>query len=1218
VEVISEDGRLALSSKQRTLLAALAISANRVVSLDRLFEALWGEELPPSAIKALRSHMSRLRQALAAASPDDHGTPRIETHPGGYVLLAGDDDLDVAVVERCARKGRQALAMGDSVAAGATLAEALSLWRGNSFGEMAERSFAIAEATRLDAWRLALLEERLEADLAAGRHAAVATELDGLCALHPLREGLWTKRMIALYRDGRQVEALRVYQQLRAYLIDELGIEPGPEIKDIEQAILAQDPSLLAGPPPPDATPLSPAGPVSRAAPAGATDADGVVAPTDVAVRLPLPRPLTRPSGTVFLGRDAELDRLLGAFEAAVGGERQGVLVMGEAGIGKTSLAGELAATAHRRGATVLYGRCDEHLGDPYEPFATALSAYVAACPVEVLDEHVRDYGLYVARLVPGLARRLGLPVPRSGPETERHPLFEAVTGLFGVMAAAAPVMLVIDDLHWAHRPTLALLRHLLRSDDPASLLVVVTCREVEPGRAEDLADALADLRRIEGVQRVQLGGLDEGAVTDLLRLGAGRGLGAQASAVARVLAAETAGNPFFVREILRNLEETGRIHHLATEGGPRSDSGDLTDLGFPEGLPEGIRDVISRRLGRLQPATREFLSTAAVVGQDFDAAVVADAGNLTEEQLLAGIDEALAANLIVDLHRPPDRYSFTHALVRQVLYGQLSTSRRLRLHRAVGLALERYQELLRPIQINELAHHFWEAAPLGEAVRAANYAEAAGDEADAQLAYEASARFYRQGLAALDLDPRTDPVARIKLLLKAGAAYTKAGEVPEGKQALLDAAAQARELGRADLLADAALAYGGLVPQAAVVEDPAVVELLEEALQALGDKDVPARAIAAGRLAQWLYHADEGERREHLCQEALAVAGRVGDRATLAEVLTATFWARYGPDDLDGRLRTATAIAGIGEELGDRELMLRGAQCRIHSLLEMGDMDQTSEAADIQARLARELRQPQYTRLATIHSALMAGLLGSFDEAERLANLALTLTQSRGRMEAVRVYGAQMFWLRWLQGRLAEQAELVSKVVARQPSVHVFRAALAWAYAETGNFDGARAALDQLESQAGADFSGLQRELQWWATVVGIVFAVDRLKDTKRAMPLYELLLPYGDRTCTLGQAALYGSAAYYLGLLAGVLDRPDDAVAHFTDATARHEAMGSPPLLALAQSALAGALEDRGRAGDAAEARRLRGQATIVAKTLGMGSIERRAFSDGAGSRG
>jgi DNA-binding SARP family transcriptional activator len=1194
VEVVAKQGRLTLSSKQRTLLAALAISSNHVVSLDRLFEAMWGEEIPPSATNALRSHMSRLRQALAAAGP----TPRIDTRPGGYVLEAGEDDVDVAVVERLIGRARRASTDGDSAAAAAILAEALAIWRGASFGELAERSFAIAEATRLDAWRLALLEERLEADLACGRHGAAVAELEGLCALHPLREGLWGKRMVALYRDGRQVEALRVYQQLREYLIDELGIEPGPEIKAIEQAILIQDPALLVSP-----RPSAAAGEQVTATPAAALDLAGLA---DVVSRLPIPRSLARPSGTPFLGRDAELGRLLTAFDMAATGARQGVLVLGEAGIGKTSLAAEFAAAVHRRGAIVLYGRCDEHLGDPYEPFATALTAYVAAAPVEVLDEHVRTYGFYVARLVPSLARRLGLPVPRSGPETERHPLFEAVSGLFGVMAGAAPVVFVVDDLHWARRPTLALLRHLLRTDEPAQLLVVVTSREMEPGRSEVVSDALADLHRIDGVQRLALGGLDEAAVADLLRAGAGRGLGAQGPAVARVLTAETAGNPFFVREMVRHLDETGRLQGLRAESG-------LCDLGFPEGLPEGIRDLISRRLNRLQTGTRELLAAASVVGQEFYANVVAEAGGLPEDQLLSGIDEALAAHLIIDLHRPPDRYAFSHALVRQVLYGQLSTSRRLRLHRGVGLALERYQELLRPVQLPELAHHFWEAAPLGEAGRAAAYAEAAGDEADAQLAYEASARFYRQGLAALDLDPRADPAARASVLLKAGAAHTKAGEVPEGKQALLEAAAQARALGRADLLAQAALTYGGLVPQAAVVEDPAVVELLEEALAALGDRDVPARAVAAGRLAQWLYHADQGERRERLCQEALAVAGRVGDRATLAEVLTSTFWARYGPDDLDGRLRTATAIAAIGEELGDRDLMLRGAQCRIHSVLEMGDMVAVAEAAGIQARLAGELRQPQYSRLATIHSALVAGLEGSFDEAERLANLALTLTQARGRMEAVRVYGAQLFWLRWMQGRLVEQTELVAQVVARQPDSHVFRAALAWAHAETGAMDEAMEDLEQLEVRAGADFGGLQRDLQWWATVAGIVVAIHRLGDVARAKPLYELLSPYAERVCTLGQAALYGSVAYYLGLLASTLDRTDEAVAHLQAAMARHDAIGSPPLVALAQAALATALEARGQAGDAAEAKRLRRQATVVAKTLGMGALEGRRLSRG-----
>jgi tetratricopeptide (TPR) repeat protein len=199
------------------------------------------------------------------------------------------------------------------------------------------------------------------------------------------------------------------------------------------------------------------------------------------------------------------------------------------------------------------------------------------------------------------------------------------------------------------------------------------------------------------------------------------------------------------------------------------------------------------------------------------------------------------------------------------------------------------------------------------------------------------------------------------------------------------------------------------------------------------------------------------------------------------------------------------------------------------------------------------------------------------------------------------------------MQGRLAEQTELVAQVVARQPDSHVFRAALAWAHAETGALDEAMDDLEQLEIRAGADFCGLQRDLQWWATVAGAVVAVCRLGDAARAKPLYELLTPYADRVCTLGQAALYGSVAYFLGLLASTLDRTEEAVAHLHAASDRHDAIGSPPLVALAQSALAAALEARGQTGDAAQAKRLRRQATVVAKTLGMGPLGGRSLSGG-----
>ncbi|MEA2143745.1 MAG: hypothetical protein QOI64_2175, partial [Solirubrobacteraceae bacterium] len=313
LEVRNEHGNVALGGlKPRAVMAVLLLHANEAVSADRLALALWGEDAAPAAVKTVQVHVSRLRKAL--------GDPeRIATTPVGYRLRVEPGELDADRFELLVEEGRRALAAGEAARATGLLRQALGLWRGPALDDLAYEPFAQVEIARLEEQRQAALEARMDADLAAGRHDELAGELQRLLAAHPTRERLVAQLMLALYRCGRQSEALEAYQSARRALLDEVGVQPGPELDRLQEAILHHDPSL------------------------------------ELAVVAELPRELDAAAGPALVGRDPELARLAQAWERARAGSGGLITVTGEHGAGKTRLAAELAASVHGPGVTVLY-----------------------------------------------------------------------------------------------------------------------------------------------------------------------------------------------------------------------------------------------------------------------------------------------------------------------------------------------------------------------------------------------------------------------------------------------------------------------------------------------------------------------------------------------------------------------------------------------------------------------------------------------------------------------------------------------------------------------------------------------------------------------------------------------------------------------------------------------------------------------------------------------
>ena len=489
------------------------------------------------------------------------------------------------------------------------------------------------------------LECLAECGLALGGARLVVTEgaARELIGIDPYRETGQRYLMQALAQRGRVAEALRVFDDVRVLLQEQLGVPPSAGLRMLHQRLLIESDLAMA-----PAFPLAP-----------------VVA---ACLREP------------FFGRDDHMHQLWELYAHSKSGSCRLAFVRGEAGIGKTRLVAEFARRAHGDGAVALYGCCDEQPLHPHQPFVEALGHYVAVCPLAQLSAQGAAGTDELRRLVPALDERLPARAPPVSVdrEGERYRLFEAVGALLRRAAEARPVVLVLDDLHWADRPTLLLLRHLARHVCPPRLLMLGTYRDAEIGSEHPLRETLGDLSRDRGFARMSLGALDVDAAAQLVTSQAGQ----QSSELVQTLWDETEGNPFFIGETLRHLAQSGELSAAAQ---PRALGSRLSDLG----IPDGVRDVIGRRIGLLSQRTQAVLATASVSGRTFEFAVLEHMSGRDQDELLEALEEAISARLIEEEPAAAGRYVFTHALIRETIYGGLMRTRRVLLHLRVGAALE-------------------------------------------------------------------------------------------------------------------------------------------------------------------------------------------------------------------------------------------------------------------------------------------------------------------------------------------------------------------------------------------------------------------------------------------------------------------------------------------------------------------------------------------------
>jgi class 3 adenylate cyclase/tetratricopeptide (TPR) repeat protein len=911
---------------------------------------------------------------------------------------------------------------------------------------------------------------------------------------------------------------------------------------------------------------------------------------------LPLPSRLHGVSPTGFVGRKAERAKLRAMADEAAKGQLRVALISGEPGIGKTRLAVHVGLQAHASGTAVLFGRCQEELRVPYQLWAEALRHCVEHAPDDALRRHVERSGGEVARLAPNLLRRLpDAPPPRqTDPETERYLLWTAIEGLLEEVSSQTPAVLILDDLHWADKPTLTLLKRLAVSDPPMALLVIGTYRESELTRGEALTELLADLRRESCVERIALDGLEEADVVTLMDA-VGHEVDETGVALAREITRETDGNPYFVIELMRHLGESPATRQR--RDGRWSFSGSIADLG----LPRSVREVIGRRVERLGSAAVQALQAAAVVGRDFDIELLGRVLGRESGELLQILEQAVDASLLHESRQVPGQFSFAHALVNQTIYESLGVTRRAHVHRHVGEALE---ELFGEDgdHVRELAHHWSKATVPVEADKAVAYARRAGEHALADLAPDEALRWFGRALDLLGQHAAPDSAERCDVLIGYGTAERQVGR-PEFRETLLEAARLAHELGDGDRLARATLnntrGFASIIGQV----DADRVAVLEQAL-ALANRP-STRAELMSLLAVELLYGSDLERRLELSDEAVHLARQTGDAAALGWVLARRFIAVMAPETNDQLLEDMDELVALANELEDPVLQFWGATWRACAAVTAADIDEFERCVERMQEVVQLTRQPVLswvTMFARVWRALTAGYI---EEAEKLAHRAMAVAGDTGQPDVIPYFIGSLFAIRYAQGRLAELESAALRIATENPGIPGLASTLSLSYCELDRLTDAQQILDRCGRSR---FTDVPRDISRLNTLANFAEAAAQTGDREAAAALYEQLSPWSGRITFTGVRSS-GAVDLYLGRLAATLGRHDQAEHHFASAAQLHERIDAPIWLAYTRYGWALSLYERGNPGDAERARSLGGQALAMARALGLGNLERRA---------
>jgi class 3 adenylate cyclase/tetratricopeptide (TPR) repeat protein len=861
------------------------------------------------------------------------------------------------------------------------------------------------------------------------------------------------------------------------------------------------------------------------------TSGASAVAPSDVVAR-GLPNRLAASAQGPFVGRIAQLASIETAFQECQQAMRRIVLISGEPGVGKTALVARAATIAHQRGATVLYGRCDEDLAIPYQPFVEALNRLVQVSSTEVLNAHVQRHGTGLGRLLPELARRLTSPLEDDSARsaTERQLLFESIIGLLGYASELAPVVMVLDDLQWADKPSVLLLKQLAQSDDPMRLLIIGAYRDTDLTVEHHLTSILADLRRETGVYRVPVDGFDEDETTAFIEALSGQKLDKPGRDLIDAVRRDTGGNAFFTGEVFRHLSDSGAVVQGADgRWRIRQSMGEV-------GLPDSVREVVSRRVARLGEPTQRALTTAAIIGRDFDLDLLTDVVGGDENALLDAVDRACAADLIREVAGALDRYTFSHALVQQTLAEALSASRRRRLHQAVAVALEqRFAGDER--RIGELATHWMAGAQAGDLEKALHYANRAGTHALNQLAPDEALRWFGEGLALLDRVDQFEPL-RVELLIGLGIAQRDLAD--QGfRSTLLSAARRAQQSGDQQNLVRAVMANTRGTYAAPGEVDGERVDALNLALGATTDPASRAQLLAL--LAVELTFGSSLARRFELTEEAVELARKSTNPDVLARVLSLTISSIAHPATNSLRAALTGELLDLTASAKDPLLRVTTLRQRATVCLQALDVPEAHAMIDLATEAATRSHQPDVRFTAANLQAARLLAASRYEQAQELLTAASQAAAAHGIPEAEMAV-RQMAEVVWRErGELASVVDLVYAMVGQGPThMRVIGFALAArAFAQVDRIDDVVRILREAPAAPEHEsWSWITSQLAEAAAAVG---------DRDRAQRYFEELRPFAAQLVVEGNLVSYGPVAHYLGLTADAIGRPDDADHYF-----------------------------------------------------------------------
>jgi predicted ATPase/DNA-binding SARP family transcriptional activator len=1219
------------AGKTSALLSYLAVTA-RPHTRPALAGLLWGGMPEAKARGNLSKALSSLRQVIG-----DHLTiarQAVAFEPGG------DFWLDVAKFEA---------GVSDNSIEG--LQAAVELYQGDFLDGFYVRNapefedWVLAQQTRLKALALQALHVLAAhfADQGEDGWATAINYTNHLLRLEPWREEAHRQMMRLLALNGQRGAALAQYKTCRQVLAEELDVEPGPETvalyEQIREGELSEGAAALGlrgkeqgsrRPSPLTSLPIS-----------------------DLPDFLQIPETPSNGDRFPFVAREKELAQLNRWLEQAQAGRGRVAFVIGEPGSGKTALVGEFIrrVLARETDLVVAGGNCSAYggTGDPYLPFREILNQLTgdveSRCRAGVISrEHARRLWSLIPQSVQALvnvgpdlldifipasmlAERAVRVAPNGAPwlaqlqallaqreagkgqiNLEQTDLFEAFTKVLQTLVQQQPLILVLDDLQWADAGSISLLFHLGRRLAGQRILIVGIYRPNDvalgrDGERHPLEPVVNEFQGLFGDVPLDLGQVEGKHFVDSI-------LDVERNRLSPVfrekLHRHTRGHPLFTIEILRGMQARGdlvRDEVGAWVEGPA--------INWAQ-LPTRLEGVIGERIARLPAAVQEITKVAGVMGEEFVAEVVARVLKIDEREVIRQLSGVLDKQHYLVQSQGSQRlegqrlsqYRFRHILFQYYLYHSIDEVERAYLHEDVGNELEQLYQGGTEVVAVQLARHFREA---GIATKALGYLQQAGEQAIHSFAYQEAVRLFKEAIILLDALPEA-PEQRpqeLRLHMALAEVQWKAGQIAEALDAFRQSAAIARALGATEELACAALGFEYVRYRFNLSAEPAV-RLLEEARAALGEQDSVLRVRVLASLARALRSAGASEPLEALSEQAVAMAGRVGDPSALFDALDCSLFAHRRPEKIEERLAAVNEMLRLAQEMGDQDKAIHTYPNRILEYLEFGDIQTVDADLESGYLLAEKLQAPFWLHVIRVQLATRAMLVGDFAAGEKLAQQALEVGQQMQVENVEGTFGIQMFTIQREKGGLRGLAPVIKSFVERNPEAAIWRPGLALIYSDLGFESEARA---QFEHLAANDFAGMPQDALWVGSLAYLSEVCAFLGDVARADILYRFLLPYTQLNIVVGFAvACYGAVSRYLGLLATTMCRWEAAEQHFEDALAMNARMGAKPWLAHTQVQYAAMLLARGQPGDRGRAMSLLDEALATAHELGMkGLIEK-----------